>query len=63
MQFLLLIFLTSFYEASSFVATSRSSTTSFTPTVLRSVNDEAHMEVMPKIWDELRKSEKVRFDM
>jgi hypothetical protein len=63
MKFLLLLLTsTSFYEASSFVATSRSST-SFTPTVLRSINDEAHMEVMPKIWDELRKSEKVRLDV
>lgn len=47
----------SFYEASSFVMMNPPA---FGPTALRSINDEAHMEVMPKIWDELRKSEKVR---
>ncbi|KAL7491014.1 hypothetical protein ACHAWT_000507 [Skeletonema menzelii] len=45
----------SFYEASSFVMMNPPA---FGPTALRSINDEAHMEVMPKIWDELRKSEK-----
>lgn len=58
----LIILLTSLLSesASSFVLTiAPTASLAQTQTAIQSANDDAHMEVMPRIWDELRKTEKV----